>query len=234
MKQLIKNKDFKILLSKNVFKPTGTSDLLYQTVAKLIKKPCEILDLGCGSGYVGIALKKTLKFNSEFFFSDLSKYAFNLTKKNLNLNKLDGEVRHGNLFKPWKNKKFDYIVNDVTGIAKEISSISPWYNKKIPTKSGNDGTELTIKFITESKKHLNKNGKIFFPLISLCNYKKVLKISKKNYKFVKLVNSKEWPLPKEMYKYKKKIEILRKKKIIFIKKKFGMIIFKTDIYSASK
>ena len=59
MKQLIKNKDFKILLSKNVFKPTGTSDLLYQTVAKFIKKPCEILDLGCGSGYVGIALKKS-------------------------------------------------------------------------------------------------------------------------------------------------------------------------------
>ena len=234
MKPLIKNSKFKILLSNNVFKPTGTSDLLYQTAAKFIKKPSRILDLGCGSGYVGIAIKKNLPLKSKFFFSDLSKYAVQLTKKNLKLNKISGNVRCGSLFVPWKNIKFDFIVNDVTGIAKEISTISPWYNKKIPTKSGKDGTELTIKFITESKEYLNKKGKIFFPLISLSNYKKVLKVAKKNYNSVKLINSKEWPLPQEMYKFKKQIEKLHKKKIIYIKKKFGMIIFKTDIYSATK
>ena len=42
------------------------------------------------------------------------------------------------------------------------------------------------------------------------------------------------PLPKEMYKYKKKIEFLSKKKLIFVKKKFGLILFKTDIYLVKK
>ena len=35
-----------------------------------------------------------------------------------------------------------------------------------------------------------------------------------------------------MYKYEKKINELCKRKLIFIKKKFGLIIFKTDIYIA--
>ena len=36
--------------------------------AKFIKKPSKILDLGCGSGYVGIALKKNLFLKSKVFF----------------------------------------------------------------------------------------------------------------------------------------------------------------------
>ncbi len=226
-------KNLKILQSKNVFKPTGTSDLLYQSVIKSIKKPGKILDLGCGSGYVGISIKKNLKFRAEYYFSDLSKFAANLTKRNLKLNNIKGTVKSGNLFACWSNHKFDFIVNDVSGISKQISKYSPWYNNKIPYNSGHDGTKLTTKFILESKKYLNKNGKIYFPIISLCNYKKVLLIAKKNFKKLKLISSKSWPLPKEMYKYQTQIEKLNKKNIIFIKKKFGMIIFKTDIYSAS-
>lgn len=229
--QLTKN-NFKILKSENVFRPTGTSELLFKSVVKSIKKPGKILDLGCGSGYVGIAIKKNLRFETNCFFSDLSKYATNLTKKNLKINKIPGTVKSGNLFSCWKNHKFDYIVNDVSGIAKEISKYSPWYNNKIPSNSGFDGTKLTIKFLLESKKYLNRNGKIFFPIISLSNYKKVLLTAKKNFKSLKLISSKDWPLPKEMYKYKIQIEKLNEKNIIFIKKKFDMIIFKTDIYMA--
>ena len=69
---------------------------------------------------------------------------------------------------------------------------------------------------------------------SLDPHKKVLTFTKKKFKFVKKIQSKEWPLPKEMYKYKKKIEFLSKKKLIFVKKKFGLILFKTDIYLVKK
>lgn len=218
--------------SNKVFKPTGTSDLLYNAVIKYIKKPSKILDLGCGSGYVGIKISENTKHKCKFFFSDISKTATKLTQKNIIKNKINGSVKNGSLFLPWRGYKFDIIVNDVSGISKSLSNISPWYNKSIPANSGIDGTNLTIKFLDKTSNYLSKNGLIFFPIISLSNSKKVLNFAKTKFKFLKKIASKDWPLPREMYNHIKLIDSLSKKKLIYVKKKFGLVIFKTEIYLA--
>lgn len=223
----------KILFGKKVFKPTGTSDLLYKSVLKYTKQSSKILDLGCGSGYVGISIAKNLSNKTQYYFSDISEDAVKLTKNNCKSNNINSIVKKGSLFKPWKEYKFDLIVNDVSGISENIAKISPWYNENIPIKAGKDGTKLTLNLLDQSPNFLNKGGKVFFPLISLSNYKKVLSFAKKKFNKVKKIDSKEWPLPIEMYKYQKIINKLKKDRIIFIKKKFGMIIFKTDIYLAT-
>jgi len=224
--------DISLKLSNKVFKPTGTSEILFKSTIKQIKKASKILDLGCGSGYVGLSIAKKTKLKNKYFFSDVSSEAAKLTKINSKKNKIKSKIKVGSLFDPWKGYKFDIIVNDVSGISQELNKITPWYNKHITNLSGKDGTDLTIKFLDESPKYLEKKGLVVFPAISLSNYKKVLNFAKKKFKIIKKISTKNWPLPKEMYKHKKKISELRKKKLIFIERKFGLIIFKTDIYIA--
>ena len=76
---------------------------------------------------------------------------------------------------------------------------------------------------------LLKNSKIFFPILSLSNEKKILGFAKKNFRNVKIINSAEWPLPKKMLFHKKKLEYLKKNNFINYKKISGNFICKTSI-----
>ena len=51
----------KLKVDNKVFKPTGTSDLLLEASLHYISKKDDILDLGCGSGIIGIKIAKTKK-----------------------------------------------------------------------------------------------------------------------------------------------------------------------------
>ena len=82
------------------------------------------------------------------------------------------------MFKPWTSYKFNYIINDISGISSIIAKKSKWF-RYVPSSSGIDGTKLTIKIIKDCSKYLDKNGKIYLPLISLSNTKKILNFDKK-------------------------------------------------------
>ena len=88
------------------------------------------------------------------------------------------------------------------------------------------------QILKQSKKYLKKNGKLIFPIVSLSNKKKILKIAKKYFKTVKLIDSKDWPLPKSMYSKSSLLEKLKKKGLIDFKRKFGLILYTSDIYIA--
>ena len=222
---------FKIINSKKTFVPTGTSDLLVNSINKKIKLKGKVLDLGAGNGYVGLKLLHLFKNKFKLFSSDLEKSSLKTIKSNALINKKKVVVKSGNLFAPWKNYKFDFIVNDVSGISKDVAKISPWF-KNISCESGKDGTKLTIKIIKESKKFLNKKSTLCFPILSFCNEKKILKILNKEFKFTKKIGQKEWLLPKEMLSKIVLLEKLKKKGYISFKKKFGLVIWTTKIYIA--
>ena len=80
MSKNIKKLNFSI--NKKVFVPTGTSQVLIKAAKKVIKHKKKILDLGCGSGIVGITLAKHLNLKSKIFFSDISKHACKNTIQN--------------------------------------------------------------------------------------------------------------------------------------------------------
>ncbi len=220
-------------ISSKVFYPTETTKYLLEATIKKIskKKNLAILDLGCGNGVIGIFLLKKFKHIKHITFSDLSLNAVNVTKKNLRLNKISPkkyEVIKSNQFDNLNQKKFDLIINDVSGISSDVAKITSWF-KNVPCDSGNDGTKLTLSILKKFSNHLRKNGSLIFPIISFSNENKVLKLIKKlklNYKFLS-VNS--WPAPKVLYKNIKKLNKLKKDKKIYFEIKYDFILANTKI-----
>ena len=114
------NKKFNLYIPKTVFQPTATTNFLIEQTLKKIKKPLKVLDLGCGSGVIGIILGKILNFNREIYASDASLNAVKIARKNFKKFKIKNITKHGNLFSPWSGEKFDIIINDVSGVSSAI------------------------------------------------------------------------------------------------------------------
>ena len=230
--KLKKDKLIKLHEGKNVFKPTQTTQYLYSSVIKdFPKKKISIADMGCGNGVLGIGLVKTFKHINLLLFSDISKEALIACKKNVkkNLIKLKNiKYVESSVFSNFENIKFDIIINDISGISEEVAKISPWFSK-VSCESGLDGTKLTINFLKNYKKFLKKNGKVFFPIISLSNENKIFRYLIKNNIRYKILSNNSWPLPQDMMKFKEKIQKLKNKKYISYKEQFNLLIATTKI-----
>ena len=214
-----------------VFKPTETSNLLVESVLETIKSPLKILDLGAGSGIVGIILGKSKIVKFPLYASDLSKESINAIQINCDRNNIPVEVRKGSLFTPWIGECFDCIINDISGISESVASISPWFDN-ISCSSGVDGSDLTISVLANANKYLHPKGSVFFPVISFSNTEKIIEFAKRNFNEVMLIKRREWPLPKTMYKNIALLKELKDKGYIDFKESFGMVICYTEIYCA--
>ena len=222
-----------ITVDKNIFQPNLTSQLSIETAITEIRNNSKVLDLGCGSGIIGIAVMKNFS-NITMYCSDLDKKSIEITKSNFLQNNLQADIRIGNLFEPWKEKKFDYIINDVSGISSVIAKRSPWFGDKVPCDSGEDGSNLALLIIKKASTYLTKNGTIQIPLISLSNVKKIVDLANKNFSEVKIIKSRDWFLPKEMESIKDMMYKLKSKNYINFEEKFGKIICTTSIAVCKK
>jgi len=217
-----------ISVNEDIFKPNLTTKLSIEAALDELKNNSSILDLGCGSGVIGIALMKTFP-NVKMYCSDVDENAIKNAKKNFKNNNLSADIRSGNLFEPWKEKKFDYIINDVSAISRLVAKISPWFGKNIPCESGDDGTDLALSILQDGPDFLNKGGSMQIPLISLSNVDKIVDYAKDKFLYVKITKSKSWFLPEEMDNFKDILYKLKSKKLINFEEKFEKFICNTSV-----
>jgi len=99
----------------------------------------KVLDMGCGYGAIGIALKKEFP-DIDLYMSDINNRAVDFSKINAKNNNVNAVIKQGNLFKPWEDDYFDVIVSNPPIVA---------------------GKEVLHELIDESYYHLNENGKMY-------------------------------------------------------------------------
>ena len=216
---------------RGIFTPTLTSELIIKFSEKYLLKNQRILDLGCGGGIISASLYQK-KLNQSFYLSDLDLLSVKKAKKNLGPIKANFTIKQGNLFEPWKKQKFDLIVNDVSGISSHVAKISPWF-KNVPIDSSISGTNLLRRVVNRCENYMNSNSTFITPIISLSDVKNAKNFLKKKLKIIS-VKEFDWPLPQIMVSNIKVLEKLKKDKIIYFKKKFGIIICSTILIAAKK
>ena len=226
------NREILLNLPDGVFVPTGTTTNLINAVKGYLKEPGKVLDLGAGSGVVGIALYLNSLVKSPLYASDLSERSIECIQKNAEIHQIPVVTKTGSLFEPWNGNTFDYIVDDISGVAEEVAALSQWFDN-VPCQSGVDGADLVIRVLQEAPEYLNPGGVLFFPVLSLSNSERILNTAHQHFGQVKLLRHEEWPLPKEMYQHMETFNRLRAEGYIQYEEKFGMMLWSTDIYAAS-
>ena len=226
------DKDIELISASGVFTPNATTNLLIQAVKNTVSEPVNLLDLGCGTGVVGLALYLHGLIASPLYASDLSIPSVRCSQENFKRYECPSEVRVGSMFEPWLGKKFDVIVDDISGIAQRVADVSPWF-QGVPCDTGEDGTDLVVEIIRNAPQYLTENGRFFFPVLSLSNVDMLLQIAKENFVTVDRVGRLDWPLPTEL---KAHIPLLRKLHtdgLIKLEERFGMILCYTEVYCAT-
>ena len=159
----------KFIVNKNVLIPRFETEELVEQVVEytkdLNKDKIKILDLGCGSGAIGLTLKSILK-DSEVTLVDISKEALEVAKLNANNLNLDVTFIESDWFSNVKLEQYDIIVSNPPYIRtdEEIEEIVRDNEPSLALYGGVDGLDCYRKILANIKPYLNNKFLIAFEI----------------------------------------------------------------------
>ena len=170
---------FSFYVNENVLIPRFDTENLVEFAISEIKElqadnskhPLRVLDLCCGSGCIGISIKK-LCDNTEVFLSDISEQALSVARENAGRLGADVTILHSDLFSEMddftENKKLDYIISNPPYIpSKVIGELMPEvkdHEPLIALDGTEDGLFFYKKIISQALDFLNEGGHLAFEI----------------------------------------------------------------------
>ena len=147
-------------IDETVLDPRPESELIIDITKDLLFDGMRVLDLGCGSGCIGISLYKENP-NISLFLADSSKQAIKISKKNAVELKTECELIHSFLFANISGK-FDLIVTNLPYISKgDFSFLQKeiiLYEPHEALYGGVSGLDAIKLFLSAVSRYLNENG----------------------------------------------------------------------------
>mgnify|MGYP001326856342 FL=1 len=164
---LVNNIEFwnlSLYVDQNVLVPRPETEILVQKVLEILdKKKIRVLDLGTGSGAIGLSLAKE-RANWEVVCSDLSYEALKVTSKNMISNSLCVSLVNSNWLSAFKNEYFDVIVSNppyINPSDPRVYSDGLKFEPKQALISDSGGLHDIERIVKETSEILNNTGYLF-------------------------------------------------------------------------
>lgn len=138
-----------------------TEELVELALREKFPRPARILDLGCGTGVLGLSIAKALGNDCEqLVLADLSTDALALARENSASLKVESKLIETDLFTSLEDP-FDLIVSNLPYIAEtERSELSPevLHDPEVALFGGQDGLSLLRPFCEQVRNFLKPGG----------------------------------------------------------------------------
>ena len=172
-------------VNENVLIPRFETEELVENTIRLIKekfpekKNLKIIDLGCGSGAIGLTLKHFLP-DADITLLDISEKALEVAKENASNLGLDVNFVLGDMLEE-VNDKFDVIISNPPYIEtnEEIDKIVLDNEPALALFGRDDGLDLYRKILSNCKKNLNDELIIAFE-IGYSQESRIIELAYKN------------------------------------------------------
>ena len=144
-----------------------TEELVEETIKyakKYFENPVDIIDLGCGSGVIGLTLEKNFSTNSVDLV-DISKDALEVAEKNKNYLFSKADIIQSDFFTNI-NKTYDIIISNPPYIRnnEEIEQIVKDNEPRIALYAGEDGLDCYKKILENISTHMKERCLIAFEI----------------------------------------------------------------------
>ena len=156
-------------VNDKVLIPRFETEELVENTLNLIKEhfdndKLDIIDLGCGSGAIGLTLKSKLP-NSNVTLLDISSEALDVSKRNSFRLNLDVNFKRGDMLEDI-TEKFDVIISNPPYIKnnEEIDELVKDNEPHLALYAGDDGLDCYKKILSHVSKNLKDNFLICFEI----------------------------------------------------------------------
>ena len=183
-----------INVNENVLIPRFETELLTEKTInyckKFLDKKIKVLDIGCGSGAISIALKKNL--NCDVDAIDISLKALDVAKENAKLNHVDINFYQSDMLKN-VDKKFDLIISNPPYISydEEVEDIVKNNEPNIALYADDNGLKFYKEILKNATKNLNFPSIIAFE-IGATQSEEITHIAKKYFPNSKIFTEKDY------------------------------------------